>query len=172
MKWHGRPHAPRASCPCHVFWLPCASLRKQTVRAPSRFSDRQFQKAPSLRLSRPRVRLNRNHNPGINISARLFRSWPGPSEAHKANLLTGTEMCGCFFLLLFLCYVVAKKRRDAGRFFYRVYPSKSSLACRHKQRLGAPDSTFGPQTPDSLIRASRPSPDDASYRNQDGAAPF
>ena len=110
--------------------------------------------------------------PGINISARLFRSWPGPSEAHKANLLTGTEMCGCFFLLLFLCYVVAKKRRDAGRFFYRVYPSKSSLACRHKQRLGAPDSTFGPQTPDSLIRASRPSPDDASYRNQDGAAPF
>jgi hypothetical protein len=113
------------------------------------------------------------HNPGISITARLLRSWPGPSEAHKADLLTGTEMRIGFFLLLFLCSPVAKKRRDAGRFCFRVYPSKSNpLACSHVDRLGTPDSTSGTQTPDSLIRASRPSPDDASYRNQDGAAPF
>jgi len=78
-----------------------------------------------------------------------------------------------FFLFLFLCSVVAKKRRDAGLFCFRVYPSTfSPLASSHEKRLGTPDSTSGMQTPDSLIRASRPSLDDASYRNQDGAAPF
>jgi hypothetical protein len=75
-----------------------------------------------------------------------------------------------FFLLLFL---FDKKRRDAGLLCFRVYPSKSPpLAFSHALRLGAPDSTSGMQTPDSLIRVSGSPLDDALYRNQDGAAPF
>jgi hypothetical protein len=79
-------------------------------------------------------------------------------------------MCLDFFLLLFL---FDKKRRDAGRYCFRVYPLRfPPLASSHKLRLGTPDSTSGMQTPDSLIRVSRPSFYDALYRNQDGAAPF
>lgn len=80
-------------------------------------------------------------------------------------------MCMDFFLLLFLFSAVDKKRRDAGRYCFRVYPSKfPPLAFSHKLRLGTPDSTSGMQTPDSLISVSGP-PFDALYRNQDGAAP-
>ena len=124
---------------------------------------------PSPRL-RPRPTVLRikhaldSHTPGINTFTRLLVSWPGAFNGPtRPTLSTGAgEVRMAFFLLLFLCSGVAKKGRDAGRLGSRAYPSKSTpWAQSPGDRLGAPVSTSGRQTPDSLIRASRTPLDDA-----------